>query len=194
MTTRWRVAPLGDPIRHPRPWEELEEDPRVVAEVVYRVPTVVSPQAKASEAEQLLGHLAVHHLPVVDEAGGVVGILCSCDLRAAEPETQVIDCMSAPPVTVDGAVPLARAAEMIRELNLGALLVLEETRLLGLVTRGDLRRAGVFSDEDHPRCRVCRTRHHVRVDLHAGRAVCLSCRERMRQQALYDEDGKTGGD
>ena len=166
---------------------------RTIADLVERIPTVIDPHATARSAQLLARNLGVHHLPVVDDYSNVLGILCSCDLRSVDPETEVMECMSAPPVTVDGSMPLADVAEMVRLLDVGALLVLESNRLLGLVTRGDLRRAGLFSETDFPRCVVCRGRHHVRIDSRTGLAVCVDCKDEARRRVVAD-DGITGGD
>ncbi len=192
MTTH--QIPGGPDIPEPPRWTWPTEG-RTVADLVERIPTVIDPHAKARSAELLASNLGVHHLPVVDDYGSAVGILCSCDLRSVDPEAEVMDCMSAPPVTVDGAMPVGEAAEMFRLLDLGALLVLEDHRLLGVVTRGDLRRAGLFSETDFPRCVVCRSRHHVRIDSRTGLAVCLDCKDEARRRILQEaDDGITGGD
>jgi predicted transcriptional regulator len=150
---------------------------------------------KARDVELLAANLGVNHFPVVDDAGELVGMLCSCDLRSVPPETEVVECMSSPPVTIDAAVPVREAAKMIRVLDLGALLVLEESRLLGLITRGDLRRAALLTETERPRCAVCNNRHHVRIDPGTGHALCLDCQDRARR-GVFDrlDDGVTGGD
>jgi predicted transcriptional regulator len=150
---------------------------------------------KARDVELLAANLRVNHFPVVDEGGELVGILCSCDLRSVRPDTEVVECMSCPPVTVDGAVPVREAAEMIRALDLGALLVLEESKLLGLITRGDLRRAALLTETERPRCSVCNSRHHVRIHPGSGAALCLDCQDRSRRDVFGRlDDGVTGGD
>jgi CBS domain-containing protein len=168
-------------------------DNRTVAELIRRRPAVVDEHTTARTAELLAANLDIHHLPVVDEYGSPIGMLCTCDLRSVKPDTEVARCMSAPPVAVDGSLRLGAAAEKIRHLDLGALLVLEESQLLGLVTRGDLRRAGVLSDSEAPRCVVCGGRHHVRINAHTGIASCLDCQDRARRR-IFEDDGVTGGD
>jgi CBS domain-containing protein len=125
----------------------------------------------------------VNHLPVVDDGGEPLGVLCACDLHAVRDDEEVVDCMSAPPVTIDANASLPDAAQMLCALDIGALLVLEGPRLLGIVTRGDFRRAGLLSDLDFPRCGICHGRHHVRIDPHTGAAVCLACQD-TRERTL----------
>jgi CBS domain-containing protein len=194
MTIHTRAADLDSLPGGTLGWDE-PKDQRTSAELVRRRPTVVSPHMKARDVELLAANLRVNHFPVVDEGGELVGILCSCDLRSVRPDTEVVECMSCPPVTVDGAVPVREAAEMIRALDLGALLVLEESKLLGLITRGDLRRAALLTETERPRCSVCNSRHHVRIHPGSGAALCLDCQDRSRRDVFGRlDDGVTGGD
>ncbi len=175
-------------------WDE-PKDQRTAAELIRRQPRVVGPHAKAKDVELLAANLGVHHLPVVDDVGETVGVLCTCDLRSVQPETEVVECMSAPPVTIDAAAHIREAAKMIRVLDLGALLVMEDSRLLGVITRGDLRRAALLTETERPRCAVCNGRHHVRIDPGSGHALCMDCQERARREVFNRlDDGVTGGD
>ncbi len=157
-------------------WEEVGSG-RVVRELLCKPPAVVDLRTPAGAARLLAAELGVHHLPVLDEGGEPAGMLCTCDLRGVADEVKVVDCMSAPPLTIEASASLADAAQMLCALDVGALLVLDESRLMGVVTRGDLRRAGLLSDLDVPRCEGCEGRHHVRIDPHTGHALCLACRD-----------------
>lgn len=164
-------------------WEEAGEG-RLVRELIRKPPAVVELRTSAAVARLLAANLCVNHLPVVDVGGEPVGMLCTCDLREVGDEKEVVDCMSAPPLTIEPSASLPDAAQMLCSLDIGALLVVEGSRLLGVVTRGDFRRAGLLSDLDFPRCGSCRGRHHVRIDPHSGAALCLICRDAGQRRPM----------
>ncbi|MCK5070201.1 MAG: CBS domain-containing protein, partial [Desulfocapsa sp.] len=54
-------------------------------------PITVSPAMLLPEARALLNDYHFRHLPVVDEEGGLVGILTDRDLRSAYPSSVITD-------------------------------------------------------------------------------------------------------
>jgi CBS-domain-containing membrane protein len=110
-----------------------------------------------------------------------VGITCLCDLWGPKSHELVIQHMKVPVVTVSVRDTVLRAAEVIRERNVGCLPVLDERRkLVGIVTEGDLMRVGAIGiDHLPPACMTCGSRHHVRggVSARTGRPVayCVRC-------------------
>jgi len=80
------------------------------------------------------------------------------------------------------------------EFEVGCLPIVDEHGLRGVVTRGDLRRAGVEEALlGASRCASCGSRHGVRPHptLEAVE-FCLDCLDRAMTPADYDELG--GGD
>lgn len=57
--------------------------PTIVGEVMTRQPVVARPEMLVSEAAQLMVGKGVKRLPVIDEAGGLVGVLSRRDVVAA---------------------------------------------------------------------------------------------------------------
>lgn len=166
-----------------------------VIDVMNRDPVMVASWTRLENAERLAGSRSVHHL-LVSDGDRLLGILCLCDLWRGEPGSVASEMMTAPPATID---PLASAEEAVATMNeqaIGCLPVLDGDRLVGIVTREDLRRAGALGDEHVRSCAACGTRHHVRTaDLHNGIAFCVECLERGRAfdcDDPYDELG--GGD
>jgi CBS domain-containing protein len=98
----------------------------------------------------------IRHFPVVDPSGCPVGMLSQRDLfRAALSERlglgpraqrdfldtlQVRDQMSKPPITAAPGEDLAAAVERMIENKVGALVVVENGKLAGLLTETDLLR------------------------------------------------------
>ncbi len=129
----------------------------------------VSPRATIAEAIQLLLARKVSGLPVVDEAGDLVGVLSEGDLlRRIEFETQdlpsgwlsrlfrpggtaeayrlthgrkVGDIMSRRPVTIDASAPLGEAVALMERHRIKRLPVLDSGKLVGIVSRADFVKA-----------------------------------------------------
>jgi hypothetical protein len=69
--------------------------------------------------------------------------------------------------------------------------VVEGGRLVGIVTRGDLRNAG-FSGEEvaGPVCASCGSHRHVHMDTRAGGVpFCLECLDRARPPRIGEDLG-----
>ena len=121
------------------------------------------------------------HVPIAWEDGELVGITCLCDLWGPKSHELVIQHMKVPVVTISARDTVLRAAEVMRERNVGCLPVLDERRrLVGIVTEGDLMRVGAIGiDHLPPACMTCGNRHHVRggVSARTGRPVayCVRC-------------------
>jgi CBS domain-containing protein len=104
-------------------------------------------------ADDLMKQKRVRHLPVLDESGDLCGIVTQRDLfrgavlrslgygtRAEEKmlaSLAVKDAMTDDPVTVEAKTPLTEAAQRMLEHGIGCLPVLENGRLVGILTEGD---------------------------------------------------------
>ena len=136
----------------------------------------VEPATPLKDVAQLLVDRRISGLPVVDAEGSVLGIVSEADLllkeqgaesvgrrrfawllgddaatrsrRAKLAATTAGEAMTAPAVTVSPATALAAAAELMTTHGVNRLPVVEDGRLVGIVTRADLVRAFVRSDEE----------------------------------------------
>jgi acetoin utilization protein AcuB len=116
-------------------------------------PTTIDPDARLDEALGLMRALRVRHLPVL--TGGVLaGILTWTDLMRATPPPIVVpgtpdspsllarvhvrEIMTPDPITVAPDVPVEIAARVLRERKIGALPVVQDRMLVGIVTESDL--------------------------------------------------------
>lgn len=122
--------------------------------------TTVRPEARLSEAAQLMRARRIRHLPVVDPAGRLVGMVTDRDLRQAlfAPAVQaeaedvlevleglsVGDIMTRGVVSIRAATSIRDAARLMYERKLGALPVVERERLVGLLTETDV--LGAFQE------------------------------------------------
>lgn len=120
-------------------------------------PVALDADASALEALELMVDRAIRHLPVVDAARRVVGVVSLDDLRAALPppvslaqplpperretalEWRVADVMTHAPLTVSEDSSLGEAAERMADARVGCLPVVdEEGRLAAILTETDL--------------------------------------------------------
>ncbi len=102
----------------------------------------VAPATFVSEAAAIAREHGVHHLPVVDD-GRLVGILSDRDLRAAVGTGHELDAtapsmMTTDPVTLDSQARLSQAAELMASYKISGLPVVDEGRMVGIVTLTDL--------------------------------------------------------
>ena len=136
----------------------------------------VSPDTPCHEADERARALGVRHLFVVDE-GKLVGVLCRCDLYPEPEEHEGVAARMASHVyALDPTSTLGEAAAAMKTLEVGCLPVVHKGRPIGVVTRGDLRRAGVPEPALGAHCCLeCGSVHGVRTDAHSGLEYCLDC-------------------
>ena len=107
-------------------------------------------------AEARMVEHRIRHLPVVDGAGRVVGVVSRSDLfphglagalgygavgqQKLLHVIEVKDVMSQPPITIAVEAHVWDACVVMLERRIGCLPVVENDRLVGIVTEGDLLR------------------------------------------------------
>jgi CBS domain-containing protein len=122
-------------------------------------PITTTPDASALDALRTLLEAALRHLPVVDGAGRVVGVVSRDGISAALAlprgaggpapaelsrlrEIRVADVMSHEPETVGPDASIAEAADRMADRRIGCLPVVDPTRrLVGILSETDLLRA-----------------------------------------------------
>jgi CBS domain-containing protein len=108
---------------------------------------------KLSVADDVMRLGRIRHMPVIDEDGALAGIVSQRDLfhsgllRALGYGTHAKDqalgllslkeAMKTEVVTVTPDAPLAEAAKMMLERKIGCLVVVEGTKLVGILTESD---------------------------------------------------------
>ena len=106
------------------------------------------------DAYELMKNEKIRQLPVVDQKGGLVGILSEREILHASPsqatslsvwevnylmsKVTVDEIMTSEVITVDVDTPLEEAARILAENKLGGLPVMRDGRLAGIVTETDL--------------------------------------------------------
>lgn len=122
-----------------------------VAELMTRDPVCVGPDATALDVASILYSRRCHHVPVVDDDGGLAGIVSDRDLlgvlqrvaRDALDEVPVRELMTAVVRVVEPTDTVAAAAEALLRHGVHALPVVEDGRLVGILTARDFVRLHV---------------------------------------------------
>lgn len=126
----------------------------LVRDFMHADPVTITPDTPLLEAEWRLSEGGFRHLPIVTSDGLLQGIVSDRDLREAAPSDAtalsrqeltfllsrltVSDVMSSPPITARPVEPAETAALRMRENKIGALPVVEDGRLVGIVTTDDM--------------------------------------------------------
>lgn len=128
----------------------------LVREWMTTVPITLGPDSPVGEAEQLMRHRRIRHLPVMD-GERLVGIISDRDVRTAMPsatttftrgeihylldELRVGRIMTRAVITIAPGARITDAVGLVLTHRIGALPVVEGTRLVGIITETDLLRA-----------------------------------------------------
>ncbi len=118
-------------------------------------PAVVArPDTSFQQALALMYEHSVRRLPVVDANGRLIGIVAQRDLliaalRYLTSRVEVTEVMARNVVTVTPHATLADVARIMLERKIGGLPVIENGRLVGMITASDLFRALVELHVEH---------------------------------------------
>ncbi len=118
-------------------------------------PITLEPEESLMRALELMRLRNIHRIPIV--LGGVLkGLLVEGDLKRAEPsmlsqsqdefnrvmeETPISRIMIRNPMTIAPDAPLLEAAETLHNSKYGSLPVVEDGRVVGIITANDMLRA-----------------------------------------------------
>ena len=126
-----------------------------VADVMTASPITLGPEDSLMRAVEVMRLHSIRRIPIV-VGDGLVGLLAEGDLKRAQPSildateddfhrvmegTQVARIMISNPITVEETTPLFEATQTLRQTKFGALPVMREGRLVGILTDSDLLKA-----------------------------------------------------
>ncbi len=118
----------------------------LVRDIMSSPALAISTETTLEDAYRTMREKGIRHFPVLD-GERLVGVVTDRDLRlatsvlapspfpAAAPVSSV---MSRPPVTADSADPVEDAARTMRERKIGCLPVVEDGKVIGIITGLDL--------------------------------------------------------
>lgn len=111
-------------------------------------PHTIAPGEYINHAHHLMQNNHIHHLPVVDRANRLVGILSDRDVRSAivfdetrQAKLSVSEIMTPEPATISVSGTLDDALTTFCAHRFGALPVVRFNKLVGILCRSDLLRA-----------------------------------------------------
>lgn len=127
-------------------------------------PITTTAETSLLRAYELMQERAVRRLPVVDAAGGLVGIITRSDLLQILPFTRegtshselvfafagqaVEDLMTANPISVAPGDSIGRVAKQMITRKISGIPVVAEGRVVGIITESDIFRVVVESWPD----------------------------------------------
>jgi acetoin utilization protein AcuB len=126
-------------------------------------PVTVGPKDSLQRVVELLRRCDIRSVPVV-ESGKLVGIVTDRDVRQVAPgypllrdeeeihrymkNLTVTAAMTADPMTIAPEAPLVDAAKILETYRISSLPVVEQSRLVGMLTVTDLLRAFVDQNQE----------------------------------------------
>ena len=163
----------------------------------------VTPDTPVTEAAVLMSRRRIRRLPVVVQTGDsarLVGVITATDVLHAFPpdvnpfaavatgaqrtHTLIGELVHGEPVTVAPDAPIEQAAALMSERKLGALPVVRDGRLVGLITESDIFRAFV-SLFAAPRGGARLTFDVSKVDDAFGFVAGIAVRHKVRVMSLF---------
>ena len=137
-----------------------------VRDVMTENPLTVGPDAPLRQAVNLMRDRKIRHLPVVEDGGRLVGMLTDRDVRHAAlvpalaqhlpwelrrlKSLRIRDVMTWSVVTTHPEATLAQAGVIMFQRRIGSLPVVEEGRLVGILTETDVLSALTKGQETDP--------------------------------------------
>lgn len=111
-----------------------------VSTIMTKDPVTITPSESLGQAKALFEEKGIHHLPVVNTEGELVGILSQSDfLRAHEREVYSVgDLMTRGLAKVDVTDTVRTAASVFSLNKFHALPVMDDGQLVGVLTTHDL--------------------------------------------------------
>lgn len=164
-------------------------DRRTVGETMNRRPIVLLPDVFVDDALRLAHDRQIHHL-LVQGDDRIVRVVCLCDLLGRQSLVDALEalCERAVPrrlaeffqrraMVVGPEVSVEAAADLMARECIGCLPVVLSGDLIGVLTRTDLRHAGVPADaEIDAHCAACGEIEDVRrIPELPGAGFCPSC-------------------
>ena len=111
-------------------------------------PVTIRHDTDYKAALQLMHDRALHHVPVLDDEGQLVGIVAERDLLLAalhymRSQIEVREVMHREVVTTRPDAPIAEAAVLMVDHHIGGLPVVDHDEVVGVITETDIFRAFV---------------------------------------------------
>lgn len=135
-------------------WESMMSKDMAISQIMQTEVHTLTADAKVSEARRLMREYGIHHLPIVDAAGQLLGIVSHTDLLTLGYDQELggaasidefvdlnyalADVMEDAVATLGSRRTLADAAERLSTGSFHSLPVVDDGELVGIVTSTDL--------------------------------------------------------
>jgi len=112
-------------------------------------PETLGPHDSIEKAAKLMRDHDYGVIPILDGLDALVGIVTDRDIvvkavaKGHGPETQLQECMTVQPDTVPRDLPLAEALHVMNARQVRRLPVVENGRLIGMISIGDIAKAQI---------------------------------------------------
>jgi IMP dehydrogenase len=115
--------------------------------LIIRDVVTVGPEYTIDDLLGLMEKHNIHGFPVIDDEGGIVGIVTWRDFRLADRGLKVEDVMTKEVITADEDITLEEAKEVLHEHRIEKLPIVDEAnRVTGLITMKDITLKGTYPD------------------------------------------------
>lgn len=153
-----------------------------------------TPGLDALGVRAVLQRREIHHVLVFDR-GGLVGVLCSCELLLATPTDRLVELMARRVITIDAGESVWTAAKIMSQTGVGCLPVMDSKRVVGMIDRDRLFAAGIPLEATGPICAACGGHRHVPFRTLGRPRLCIDCFDRATFAQLDDDAPliETGG-
>src|SRR5690349_9444352 len=122
-----------------------------VAELMQTEVQAVTPETSLSDAAMTLADAHISGLPVIGRNGSLVGVISTTDILGSEQDVdeqaarpslfetaRVRDLMTPQPVTIAPGASIKEAAELLLSADVHRLFVVEDGRLVGVLSTTDI--------------------------------------------------------
>ena len=121
----------------------------IVQDIMTAYPETLSPHDSIQKAAQLMRDHDYGVIPILDGLDALVGVVTDRDIvikaiaHGHGPETQLQECMSVQPDTVPRDLPIAQALHVMNTRQIRRLPVVENGRLIGMISISDIAKAQI---------------------------------------------------
>lgn len=150
---------IGDPVKRKQDSNPLSsakdsQASYLVRDYMTTTVTTLTNEARLLDAALLIRRTGRRHVPIVTEAGGLVGIISDRDVSRMAPSmlarmtpdeynqifegTPITVAMTKNPITVGPETPIRDAVQIFCEKKIGALVVTEGEKVVGILTVTDM--------------------------------------------------------
>ncbi|MAG36741.1 MAG: hypothetical protein CL878_10950 [Dehalococcoidia bacterium] len=111
--------------------------PGMASDIMSAPVITAQPDEDVSQVASVLSFHRITGLPVVDDAGAVIGVVSEADVIGRQGQT-VADIMSTPAYTIEADTPITEIAAELTRRRITRISVVRDGRLTGVVSRGDI--------------------------------------------------------